>query len=270
MLDAHSSIAMGYELLPGTLPPLIELAEVLDRAWEESKHSPRRAGNLIKQWGHPEAGVFAKRASRALVDPPELAQILRSFADDGHSDCKTTAQRFELAARIAKHKGTSQGATWFGFKSTPIDQALREALSPKTHTIMIQRDPRDVWISHQEAGFNASLKEVIKNWNTHAKLSSAPGTDHTTVRYEDLVQDPESTLTPICDRLSLAFEQSMINFEDSKASIFREGLHHVNSPKLKAGLNPSAIGRWKETASKKDMKTIERQCAQSMKSLWYL
>lgn len=269
MLDAHSSIAMGYELLPGALPPLNELAEMLDRAWNESKHSPRRAGNLLKEWGYPEAGVFAKRASRALVDPPELAKIVRVLVHEGHPDCKNISQRLNLAARIAKHKAGMQGAAWFGFKSTPIGLSLRESLSPNTHIILIHRDPRDVWVSHQEAGFNASLKEVIKNWNTHAKLSNAPDADHTTVRYEDLVRDPESTLTPMCDRLCLSFEQAMIKFKESKASIFREGLHHVNSPKLKAGLNPSAIGRWKEIASSKDIKTIERQCAQQMTLLNY-
>lgn len=269
MLDAHSAIAMGYELLPGKLPPLSEYADLLERAWEEGKQSPRRAGNLFKEWGHPEAGVFSKRASRTLVDPPELAQIIRSLVDSGQNNCESLEQRFEIATRIAKHKAAHQGASWYGFKSPPIDHEITQQFSQKTKTILIHRDPRDVWASHLDAGFSASLKQVIKSWKAHAKHGITSSVNQSVIRYEDLVTTPEAVLTPICKLLGLHFEQSMIDYETSKASIFREGLHHVNSPKLKAGLNDSAIGRWKDALNSKDIKSIEKNCAHLMQELNY-
>lgn len=269
MLDAHSSIAMGYELLPGKLPPLSEFAELLERAWVDGKQSPRRAGNLLKEWGHPQAGVFSKRASRTLVDPPELAQIVRNLVDHGQIYCETLEQRFVIATHIAKHKATNQGASWYGFKSPPIDLELAQQFSQETRTILIHRDPRDVWVSHLDAGFSASLKEVIKSWKAHAKQGVTSGAIQSVIRYEDLVSTPEAVLAPICERLGLHFEETMINFEGSKASIFREGLHHVNSPKLKAGLNASAIGRWKDSLDANDIKTIEKNCSQLMQELNY-
>ncbi len=269
MLDAHPSIAMGYELLPGKLPPLREFADLLDRAWEESKHSPRRAGNLLKEWGYPEACVFSKRASRTLVDPPELAQIIRDRVDHGMNHCETLEQRFELATNIAKHKASLQTAAWHGFKSPPISSEITTKLAQRTHTILIHRDPRDVWASHLDAGFPATLKEVIKSWKAHAKLGITSNESQSVVRYEALVNEPEAVLAPICTRLDLSFEQSMIDFEQSKASIFREGLHHVNSAKLKAGLNASAIGRWKAVLDAKEIKAIEKNCAQYMQELNY-
>ena len=269
MLDAHPVVSMGYELLPGKLPELAELAALLDRVWVESNHSPRRAGNILKDLGHPQAGVFAKRASRALVDPPELAQILRGCTERGMTYCKSIEHRFEIASRVAQHKAIAEGSRWYGFKSPVLDQANTDPICPKAHTVFIHRDPRDVWASHQDAGFDVSLKEVVRSWNTHSRLHRVSTPRSTSIRYEDLVQEPEHTLDALCDILGLKFNTTMIEFEHSEASIFRSGLHHVNTPKLLAGLNQSAIGRWKNNLTSKDIKSIERQCATGMRSLNY-
>ncbi|MBO6514416.1 MAG: sulfotransferase [Phycisphaerales bacterium] len=269
MLDAHPCIAMGYELLPTELPPLADFAQLLDRSWNESNQSPRKAGNLLKQWGYPEAGVFSKRASRALVDPAELAEIIRIAVSNGMTTCATLQDRFLLASKIAQHKSNTLDSEWYGFKSPLLEKKTGYSYPRGSHRILIIRDPRDVWASHLGAGFNASLKQVIKTWNLYAKevTESHPNQSH--ILYEDLVRTPEPVLTSICDQIGAQYDPCMVKFEHSKASIFRDGLNHVNSAKLKAGINPSAVGRWRESLTKRESNSIAKHCGRMMDALGY-
>ena len=269
MLDAHPSISMGYELLPGDLPPLDQLADLLDRAWDESNKSPRKSGNLLKQWGHPQAGVFTKRASRAMIDPPELANILRQCAKDGFSSCKSPDEKFRLALMVSKAKATKENAHWFGFKAGHHDHKRFTRLTQSHHTIIIHRDPRDVWASHMGAGFAATIDQAARSWNQHAQGLKNPDLNCTHIKYESLIQSPEQTLKNICNHLNINDEPSMIQYQESKASIFREGLHHVNTPKLLEGINDSAINRWKSELDSSDIQFIEQTCRTGMKHLEY-
>jgi hypothetical protein len=62
-----------------------------------------------------------------------------------------------------------------------------------------------------------------------------------TIRYEDLVADPRSTLVDICDFVGLAFEESLLRYPES-ASVRKSGAWFGDDAQP---LHDASIGRWR-------------------------
>src|SRR5688500_6321067 len=68
VLDAHSQVSMGYELIPPVLPSPVELAAALERGLELSGGDFAAAGKALRKAGEDQAGLFMTRCYRAGID----------------------------------------------------------------------------------------------------------------------------------------------------------------------------------------------------------
>jgi len=101
---------------------------------------------------------------------------------------------------------------------------------PDARFLHIVRDGRDVACSYLEVMQNKSsspyapklitdIESIANEWSANVSmaadfLNSLTSSRKMTVRYEDLVNQPEYILTPICSWLDLAFEPEILEFHD--------------------------------------------------------
>nr|WP_280953053.1 sulfotransferase [Vibrio echinoideorum] len=108
--------------------------------------------------------------------------------------------------------------------------SLIHNLRPNSYIVHIIRDPRDVLLSKKKAEWSKKgsvFKHVFAN-KVQLELAERLGAElfagrYITLKYEDLIQNPERTLDDICDKLSIVFEPKMLNFSDvSKTLVSKE------------------------------------------------
>lgn len=267
MLDAHPCVSMGYELVPPTmgLTPH-KLADAAEEAWRESGGSPRRAGNLVKSRLGARAGVFIKRASRALVDPPDLASVLRAHADAERGIHKAD-DRFALALRIAERKREIEGTLWCGFKGGGVDAS--RFVKHRARWVIIHRDPRDTLDSHRAVGLATSARELARAWNAMAGTIAEHADRSLHIRYEDLVTQPTDVSSRLCNLLGIELDDAMIRPENSKATVLRTEIRHANHEHLGSGIDTTRIGRWCGSLDEHDARFLGRRCSSGLRALGY-
>ncbi len=87
-------------------------------------------------------------------------------------------------------------------------------LFPQSKLVHIVRDPRAVSLSHQ-ASFGTSMYRAADHWATalqaiaDARARYRPDR-YLEIRFEDLVQQPEDTLTTVCQFLNRQFDPAML------------------------------------------------------------
>lgn len=157
---------------------------------------------------------------------------------------------------------TGRAGRWIPCDQTPrnvfyLDE-IRAAL-PGARVVHMVRDPRDVVYSQKNkwrrrflGATNIPLREAMRAWiNYHPVIvgqlwrGSVRAADRavgapwaTTVRFEDLLADPEGTLREVCRFLGLDFEASMLEVPrvGSSADVDRPG--HT-------GIDATRTGRWR-------------------------
>lgn len=157
---------------------------------------------------------------------------------------------------------------------------------PTAHIVHMVRDPRAVmasqkkrWQRRRLAATGASVPryQTLRVWvNYHPytaaklwcgaadaaeKLSSHPRV--TLVRFEDLVQQPESTVRMLCDRLKLDYDPRMLEVEHINSS------HQSSVGGARKGLHADAVGRWKDVLDETEIAIAERYCGAHMKRFGY-
>lgn len=142
---------------------------------------------------------------------------------------------------------------------------LSELLSlyPDCHIVNMVRDPRDVLLSQKYkwkirflGASNIPYREAIRSWaNYHAvtisKLwnvninSASKYQNHDrvlTVRFEDLITQPETIIRQVCQFTSLKFAPEMLQVSQSEGGV---SSHKKIAPGQK-GIDTKATGKWKQ------------------------
>ena len=157
------------------------------------------------------------------------------------------------------------------------------ALFPKAKFINMVRDPRAVILSQKNKWRAGKRKgqptfEVLRTWvNYHPvtqtmywnkavdagiKADAEIGTDNfVTVRFEDLVTNPEPTMRSVCRFLKLKFDAGMISVPVSMSSNI---LGFQGN-----GLDPQVIAKWKEMLSNTEVFMVEKVAGQRLQKLEY-
>jgi hypothetical protein len=125
--------------------------------------------------------------------------------------------------------------------------------------ITIVRDGRDVVTSNRET-FGSELSEMTTRWRDHQReharlLGRMAAARYTSVRYEDLVTQPEGELRRLCAFLGEPFVPAMLAYHQRRESGFaRFELHKLHTLQP---LTDSRIGRYRSSLSRAEVARIE-------------
>lgn len=131
---------------------------------------------------------------------------------------------------------------------------------PKSHVICIVRDPRDVALSLMQVPWGVS--EFIdglliwKSYCVYYKRLIAKDETVLTIRFEDLVSDPTSILTNICEMIGEAFEPAMLNTSESAVGVggtMETYKHNVSRP-----ADPARAYAWKRSCGDQEMSLADQ------------
>ena len=138
----------------------------------------------------------AFRRDRLSIDPSlDYVDLVRSF--------------------LEQHRERASAARVLGCTVHSRPDRLPE-LWPEARYVHFLRDPRDVarscvamgWAGHAAAGVETWLA-AEERWD--ALRVKAPSEQTYELRYEDLVREPEATLSALCDFLGVAFDPQMLD-----------------------------------------------------------
>lgn len=140
--------------------------------------------------------------------------------------------------------------------------------------VWLVRDPRDSYLSAVESGYAylfwpRGRKEqgidvgLVKRWQRIARrYLASPDTWHL-VRYEDLVQDPDGTLTALLDYIALP-PQQLLPF--SRFNLFNGGDYKLRST---ATVKTSSLYRHTQQLSPKQQDVFRRYLAPELEAFGY-
>lgn len=272
ILDSHSRISMGYELVPGKIGALEDLIKLLDYGQNVTEGDFRKCGGVIRKSGKKEEGLFLARCHRVGLSADEVQQVFRNLIAEGTTRISTLRERLLVAWRIVERKRKISKSLFPGFKLGPSLTFCAYRHFPGGRFIFILRDPRDVVASQMKRGFDQSVLEICAKWNnclkTYKRFNSAHPGSCMLIRYEDLITHPRRNLDYLFKFLSMDTEEGVFSFYDSKASIHQSC--HPNSANLRRDFFTTSIGRWKEELDSKTRETILHASGKYMKECQYL
>jgi hypothetical protein len=243
MLDSHSRIAIYHET---QYYPLL-------RADLHRYGDLRRPRNL----------------ERFVADVRELALCLHGVKlPAAHDLIKSLGEpTFEgvLDALLRLH-ARAQGKIRYGEKTPRHHAYLGEILRglPRSSVIFLIRDPRDTVLSMRQA-FRMTLSGAVRVYReAFASYQQFCRCVHT-VRYEDLVRDPEATTTAACAYLGERFEPEMLRFFERVPERLVTIPHHS---KVARAIDAASVGRFAHIRSQ-DIRFIEAACQDAMSVFGY-
>ncbi len=150
---------------------------------------------------------------------------------------------------------------------------IREVF-PSARFVNIIRDPRDVVASRMRTPWSrGGVADHARSWRraieAHERnAASLPAAAYRSVRFEDLVGEPEGTLRSICEFLGEEFEAPMLEFHDRKQAGFSDREQDWKGNTFKP-LSAAAVGRHKETLSPRQVDIIQRITSSQMREFCY-
>jgi hypothetical protein len=188
MLDAHPELAIGPET---HFLPLVY-------AIRNEPHARRRFFEIVvnsRSW--VDFGLDQESFQSALdrIEPFNLSDACRCFYRT-------------YAAKFAKQRVGDKTPNY------ALHLEVIQALLPEARFIHLIRDGRDVALSLRNVWFSPGpdVKSQAEFWVKHvgaARDSAAKCRSYMEIKYEDLIQDPETALRKICDRIELRYHDAM-------------------------------------------------------------
>lgn len=271
VLDAHSQVSLGYELIPPALPGPAELSAALERGMKLADGDFANAGKALRKAGENDAGLFLTRCCRAGINADDTRRILQQLQNDGLTKIASFRERLFVAWRIAKAGQQKSNARLFGFKLNIPSYEQSYQLFPGGHFVYILRDPRDVVASHREREFDRTTDEICAAWNNYLdafeKFNKAHPNISVLVRYEDLVTHPRDSINRMFSILPIPLEGQVFRFYDSKAT--EHIANHPNAENLKKDFFSTSVSRWEKDLSEADVAQITERCGRKMGQYHY-
>jgi protein-tyrosine sulfotransferase len=170
------------------------------------------------------------------------------------------------------HGGSHKpGATRWGDKSpfNTLRLSWLDRVFPDAQYIEIIRDGRDVARSYRQADLMPDLASGAQRWEQSiravTRFKRKAGNRVHSLRYENLVADPESEIRKVCNFLNLDYRSSMITARDSElGDTSLEHMQNVTQP-----ISEASIGKWKETLTAEELKRLQNEIGQTLKQLGY-
>jgi|SaaInl5LU_22_DNA_1037371.scaffolds.fasta_scaffold07611_5 tetratricopeptide (TPR) repeat protein len=126
---------------------------------------------------------------------------------------------------------------------------------PKAKVVCILRNPMDTCLSNYRQLFSTkypyynyaydleSTAKYVVGFNRLAqKLSENMGSNFVTLRYDDLIQDPENRASQLMNSLDLDFDPDYLNFHEKNTT----PVSTASSVQVRKPIYSSSVGRWKK------------------------
>ncbi len=158
---------------------------------------------------------------------------------------------------------------------------LLKQVFPKSKYICIVRDGRDVACSYNELNGKTiislyapklpkSIIDIASDWDRNNRIVfDEIKNGALLVRYEDLVQDPQSQLTRVCNYLGLEYEVSMLDFYKLKGSAEPDEFLQWKE-KTAHSVSKDSIKRYLNELSKEEILQFESEAFFSLAKFGYL
>lgn len=271
ILDAHSQISLGYEIL---MPPLPAVDFIKSKLLEigPKAENLRIAGSILRKQGINDLGKWVSRCYRLNINLDDLIGILENQKKLNGNSLQRLRKRLSLVSKVVELSKLKSNASISGFKITDSHFDRYLSFFPNAFFIYIARDPRDIFASLKDAGFEVTLESLIENWRSSLKSfeefkDSHPDKCHL-IKYEDLVHSSIVQIRALFKILGLEVEDSVINFHKSQAKILKSS--HPNVHNLKKGFFATSVGRYRRDLSENEIKRIGFECQKEMQKYGYL
>lgn len=212
------------------------------------------AGNIIKY--HPRFVTWNITENR-------FEELLGSL--------QTPGSLSDLISVLFEEKTKEGGKERWGEKTPEYIDIIPEisALFPNAFFIALLRDGRDVNISLKQRGWEGwSIYQRALYWQRCARnmqFLKQSGINALFIKYEELVQNPASTLKQITGFLDTPYEDQMMNFtEDYKKNITTTEIATGVHTKLKRLPELSDIYKWKNSLSNNEIWKFESVCYEEL------
>lgn len=271
ILNAHSSITMSYEIFPDLLLDNNGIGFTVDSLIKKllavSGEDPNVA---IRKLPKDSFRVFIARANRSGLSPTEISNVLSKFHGRTFStlDIRLDFINEVICFQARKERVDIAGAK---IKCNPRDLYTK---CPKAVFAAMVRDGRDVFVSRKFKGnFNMTLETCARDWveslQDFQKFQLECSATAFLVKYESLVDDVESELSPILNSLEANFEPTMRSFEKSKQPLFENPHGHLSANDLKLGIMSNSIGKWEQILSEDEVREFEDIAGETLVSFGY-
>jgi len=240
----------------------------------------------------PEIHFFrrylARRVVRKWVDvrgPDRFLELLmddREFARCGISprtllspflegrEIFSAKAAYRRLLELHLHSTSSGGPTpkYLGVKDPRLLDYLDDLrrVFPQGRVLQIVRDPRDVLVSRMGAEWSAGRHWLLHvlTYNTQMKLARARAQTtlsdwYWTVRYEDLLEEPESQLARLCAWLEIGYSKQMLSFQHAARELVSTNEYSWKKETLGPLLRKNH-GKWRECLSKTQREITEAIC----------
>ena len=201
-------------------------------------------------------------------EPPDLVQFIDSMPD-------RTPAAF-LDTLYCAYASQNNADRW-GDK-TPIYSSYIDLISkifPQAQFIHLIRDGRDVALSMLETwgpkDFHIDILFTARNWVNRTSRARNAGhqlgpDQYYELRYENLVQDPERELRPLCEFLNEAYIAAMAEPHRLGRTQIEAGSFHapVRNPP-----NPNRIKRWQQEMAQPDLRLFQHIARDLLEELDY-
>lgn len=262
MLDAHPELAIGPET---HFLPLIS-------AIGNEPYARRRFFEIVvKSASWVDFGLDQERFQSALesIEPFNLSDACRCF--------------YRIyAAKFDKQR--------IGDKTPSYALHLKaiKTLLPEARFIHLIRDGRDVALSLRNTWFSPGpdMKSQAEFWASHvatARNSAAKCSSYMEIKYEDLVQDPETALRKVCDHIELPYHEAMLHhhlrahlrLDEHQGREFRNAKELTKEQRLQQQRNamrPVRVDlafRWKQEMTGAEQACFKRYAGTLLEELGY-
>lgn len=149
---------------------------------------------------------------------------------------------------------------------------------PKAKFVIQVRDPRDFLASCKNISrigyhYGSAMKaiEIYREdqERTLNLLYALPASQIYIQRYEDLVTQPETVISALCEFLRIDFESNMLSFHDKDAAKRAAAAQPNYWRNLKKPLMSSSVGKYKTILSRIELRAVEDRVGYVMRQLGY-